>query len=106
MTKKFAFESLLILSILIAAIAIIPNDPFNKWYFTNRAQITVTHNVRYFNDEIVGNLFSWISENLFVPAWNFLFANDAIRNFVAPTMLAGIIGGLAYDVVKSAMHSR
>ena len=103
MNRKSAFESFFVLALLIAGIAIIPTDQFRNWYDTQHAQITVTHDVRYFNDDLVGNLFSWISDNVFVPMWNFLFANEAIRNFVAPAVLAGIISGLAYDVVKSLM---
>ncbi len=105
MKIRSAFESLFILVLLIAGIAILPNDQFHEWYDTHHAQIIVIHNTRYFNDDLVGNFFSWIGDNVLVPMWNHLFASDAIRNFVAPAIAAGIIGGLAFDVVKSFLQS-
>ena len=102
---RLALESAVVLILLITAIAIIPNDAFQEWYVTHHAHIQVTHDFNYYNHDPIGDLVDWMSDNVLVPIWNFLFENDMIRNLVAPAIATGIIGGLAWGVTKSIIQS-
>ncbi len=98
MNARSGIEAAFVLVFIIVLVLLIPGDAFQNWYERGKAQIVVTHDVTFFNDDIIGNAFSWVGENVFVPIWNFAFGNDVFRNFIAPALVTAFFGVLIADI--------
>jgi len=93
----------------VTAISEIPPELSVRQWWENGAQLpipTKDHATRFFADDLVGRLFSWLGDWLGPPMvrlWNAIFIHDFVR-YVVLAVLAVFVAEAAKDIYNYAIR--